>query len=197
MQIFYVFFLKHALNALHMLCSACAHFFVTQTYNFFPVPKSYTHTGLDCVKKLGDEYLTLLSLLMFGSCSWSCRRWWGWRRPGCRRGSGRWRTDTSSECRSAADKHNISFMYRRPILRTFHITLWMGGGVGRAPSPSLPHRDEVNYFVPVRERGGGVGSWEGVGPENQDFFGTWNRATSETHVHKITNVPVFLYSAWT
>jgi hypothetical protein len=35
---------------------------------------------------------------------------------------------------------------------------------------------------------------EGVSPENQDFLGP-EMAMSETHVHKITNVPVFLYGA--
>ncbi len=33
---------------------------------------------------------------------------------------------------------------------------------------------------------------EGVGPKNLDFFGP-EMATSETHLHKITNIPVFIY----
>jgi hypothetical protein len=40
------------------------------------------------------------------------------------------------------------------------------------------------------------GPLTGVGPEIKTFLGR-EMATSETHVHKITNVPVFLYGAWT
>jgi hypothetical protein len=46
-------------------------------------------------------------------------------------------------------------------------------------------------------RGGG-GLLEGVGPEKIETFSGPEMATSETHVHKITNVLVpFLYGAWT
>jgi hypothetical protein len=36
------------------------------------------------------------------------------------------------------------------------------------------------------------GLLEGVGPENRDFFGP-EMASGKTHVHKITNLTVFLY----
>jgi hypothetical protein len=39
-----------------------------------------------------------------------------------------------------------------------------------------------------------LGPLDGVSHENQDFFGP-EMASSEIHVHKIINVPVFLYGA--
>jgi hypothetical protein len=40
------------------------------------------------------------------------------------------------------------------------------------------------------------GPLEEVGPANGDFLGP-EMATSETHAHKTTNVPVFFMGAWT
>jgi hypothetical protein len=44
--------------------------------------------------------------------------------------------------------------------------------------------------------GEGESHWKGLAMKTETFLGP-EKATSETHVYKITNVPVFLYGSWT
>jgi hypothetical protein len=91
-------------------------------------------------------------------------------------------------------------MYRRHILRTFHIAVkflivlhkWRGRGRGEGEPSSHPPS-----LCPGWGGEGGGGPSEGVGPENHTKLTTCRRENtihySKSHVHKITNVPVFLW----
>jgi hypothetical protein len=74
------------------------------------------------------------------------------------------------------------FMYRRHILCTLHMAV-----------------DFQIVLCKGLYGGWGGGLLEGVGPEKIETFLGPEMATSETHVHKITNVPVsvFLYGTET